>query len=106
MLRNARWKYHYYVRHEPELFDLENDPEETTNLAARADHCDIVQRMERELRAICDPEKIDRQAKADQAALIARHGGAQAAFDLGRAVAGGTPAPVSQPKAAPSGRSL
>jgi choline-sulfatase len=105
MLRNARWKYHHYVRHEPELFDLANDPEETVNLAARADHRDILQDMERELRAICDPEEVDRQAKADQAALIARHGGAKAAFDLGRAVAGGTPAPDSKPKeVATSGR--
>ena len=106
MLRDARWKYHHYVRHEPELFDLANDPEETTNLAARADHRDMLQDMERELRAICDPDEVDRQAKADQAALIERHGGAQAAFDLGRAVAGGTPAPVSKPEeVAASGRS-
>jgi choline-sulfatase len=61
--------------------------------------------MERALRAICDPEAIDRQAKIDQAALIERHGGAQAAFDLGRAVAGGTPAPsAKQSETATSGR--
>jgi choline-sulfatase len=96
MLRNGRWKYHHYVRHQPELFDLANDPEETTNVAARTDYADIVAAMELELRAICDPDDVDRQAKADQATLIARHGGAQAAFDLGRAVAGGTPAPISQ----------
>ena len=105
MLRNGRWKYHHYVRHEPELFDLANDPEETTNLAARTDHAGILAAMERELRTICDPDETDRQAKHDQAALIERHGGPQAAFDLGRAVAGGTPAPISQPKeAATSGR--
>src|SRR5690606_18676501 len=28
MLRKGRWKYHYYVGFRPELFDLENDPEE------------------------------------------------------------------------------
>lgn len=106
MLRNGRWKYHHYIRHEPELFDLANDPEETTNLAGRAEHHDPVVQMERALRALCDPEQIDREAKADQAALIARHGGAQAAFELGRAVAGGTPAPVRpQPETALSGRS-
>jgi choline-sulfatase len=106
MVRNGRWKYHHYVRHEPELFDLANDPEETTNLAARADHQAIVVEMERALRAICDPDGIDRQAKIDQSALIARHGGAQAAFELGRAVAGGTPAPIArQAETAIAGRS-
>ena len=33
MLRRGRYKYHYYVGFEPELFDLELDPEETTDLA-------------------------------------------------------------------------
>jgi len=97
MLRNGRWKYHHYVRHEPELFDLLNDPEETTNLARHPDHRDIVAQMERTQRGFCDPEQVDRQAKTDQAALIERHGGAQAAFELGRAVAGGTPAPFQRP---------
>jgi choline-sulfatase len=96
MVRDGRWKYHHYVRHQPELFDLANDPEETTNLAARAEYREVVVRMQRELRAICDPDAVDRAAKIDQAALIERHGGAQAAFELGRAVAGGTPAPVSE----------
>jgi choline-sulfatase len=105
MIRNGRWKYHHYIRHEPELFDLAGDPEETTNLARRKDHRAIVADMERALRAICDPEEIDWQAKIDQAALIARHGGAQAAFELGRAVAGGTPAPsAKQSETATSGR--
>ena len=78
------------------MFDLENDPEETRNLATVPGMKPIVAEFENALRAICDPELVDRQAKQDQAALIARHGGAEAAFELGRAVAGGTPAPTSQ----------
>jgi choline-sulfatase len=93
MLRNGRWKYNYYVRHIPELFDLEADPQETTNLAASPAHQEIVAQMERALRAICDPEAVDREAKKDQAALIERIGGQAAALDLGRVVAAGTPAP-------------
>ncbi len=93
MLRRGRWKYHHYVRHEPELFDLQDDPEETTNLALSADHRGVVAQMDSALRTICDPELVDREAKKDQAALIERIGGVSAAFSLGRAVAGGTPAP-------------
>ena len=93
MLRRGRWKDHHYVRHEPELFDLQDDPEETTNLASSADHRGVVAQMDSALRTICDPELVDREAKKDQAALIERIGGVSAAFSLGRAVAGGTPAP-------------
>ena len=28
MLRKGRWKYHEYIGFEPELFDLESDPDE------------------------------------------------------------------------------
>ena len=31
MLRKGRWKYHEYVGFEPELFDLETDPDEATD---------------------------------------------------------------------------
>jgi choline-sulfatase len=93
MLRRGRWKYHHYVRHAPELFDLETDPEETTDLATSPEHKTVLARMHDALLAICDPEAVDREAKRDQAALIERIGGAEAAFDLGRAAASGTPAP-------------
>ena len=33
--------------------------------------------FERELNAICDPVAVDREAKRDQSALIAAHGGVQ-----------------------------
>lgn len=93
MVRNGRWKYHYYVRHAAELFDLDTDPQETTDLAASPEHAGVLADMHGALLSICDPEAVDREAKRDQAALIERLGGAQAAFDLGRATASGTPAP-------------
>ncbi|MFZ5691716.1 MAG: sulfatase-like hydrolase/transferase [Pseudomonadota bacterium] len=93
MVRRDRWKYHYYVRHAPELFDLETDPEETVNLAASPEHSTVLARMHEALLAVCDPEAVDREAKRDQAALIERLGGPEMAFDLGRAAASGTPAP-------------
>lgn len=83
MLRCGRWKYHHYVAFEPELFDLETDPDELNDLAGRADFAGVVERMQHRLREICDPLATDRQAKADQAALIERYGGAEAAHLLG-----------------------
>lgn len=93
MLRKGRWKYHHYVRHRPELFDLDTDPEETTDLAQSASHAAVVADMNSMLRGICDPDLVDCEAKQDQAALIGRFGGAEAAFRMGGAAASGTPAP-------------
>ncbi|HRJ69021.1 MAG TPA: sulfatase-like hydrolase/transferase [Beijerinckiaceae bacterium] len=93
MLRRGRWKYHHFVRHRPELFDLATDPEETRDLAGTAECADVLADMERRLRAICDPEAVDRAAKRDQVALIERLGGKEAVFTMGKAVAGGTPPP-------------
>ncbi|MBU6257904.1 MAG: sulfatase-like hydrolase/transferase [Burkholderiales bacterium] len=92
MLRKGRWKLHYYVGHRPELFDLERDPEELQDLAPRADCAAVLAAMETELRRICDPEAVDARAKADQRALIERHGGAAVAATLG--AGGATPAPL------------
>ena len=59
MLRTGRWKYIHYVGFEPELFELETDPEETTSLAANPDFADVAESFDRRLRAICDPEATD-----------------------------------------------
>lgn len=92
MLRKGKWKYHYYVRFEPELFDLENDPEETCNLANDPAFQTVVADMDAELRKICDPEAVDTLAKADQGKLIERFGGRTKAFQFG--APGATPAPA------------
>lgn len=91
MLRTARWKYIHYVGFEPELFDLDADPGETTSLAADPAFAEVVKSFERRLRAICDPEATDAQAHADQAAMIEAYGGREAALKLG--APGATPAP-------------
>jgi choline-sulfatase len=90
MLRRGRWKYHHYVGFEPELFDLEDDPEETRNVARSAPA--RVREHEALLRRLCDPEAVDRAAKRDQAALVARFGGREKALLTG--TPGATPAPV------------
>ena len=91
MLRKGRWKYHEYVGFAPELFDLETDADEATNRAGDPSCAAIVADLGRDLRRIVDPEKADRQAKADQRALVERFGGRETAFRMG--TEGATPAP-------------
>lgn len=89
MLRRGRWKYHHYVGFTPELFDLEADPEELTDVAASCP--EIIAEYDALLRRICDPRETDRRAKADQAALVERFGGREKALATG--TLGATPAP-------------
>ena len=75
MLRDPRHKYVYYVGAPPQLFDLEADPEELTDLGT--DPAYVPQRtvFEARLRAILVPELVDKEAKADQARMAERYGG-------------------------------
>jgi choline-sulfatase len=91
MLKRGRFKYHYYVGFAPELFDLESDPEETTDLAGDPRHRDTLARFEAQLRSMLDPEEVDRRAKRDQAQLVKRFGGRDKALQTG--TPGATPVP-------------
>ncbi|KHN51911.1 sulfatase-like hydrolase/transferase [Pectobacterium fontis] len=91
MIRKGDWKYHYYVRHEAELFNLVSDPEETKNLINDPAYAAIREDLHAELLRICHPEETDQRAKIDQADLIARIGGLEKARLLGPK--GATPAP-------------
>jgi choline-sulfatase len=97
MLRKGPWKYHYYVRFRPELFNLDQDPEELSDLAARPEYAEVLRDMWRELRSICDPDEVDAQAKRDQAAFIDSLGGREVAANMG--VRGATPPPELGAKA-------
>lgn len=94
MLRKGRWKYHYYVRHRPELFDLQADPEELRDLAGDPAHAAVLREMHAALLEILDPEATDQRAKHDQRAMIERLGGPQRAATLG--APGATPAPHTE----------
>jgi len=91
MLRKGPWKYHEYVGYKSELFELDSDPDETVNRAGDPSCAKIVGELRQELRRIVDPAAADRQAKADQRALVERFGGREAAFRMG--TEGATPAP-------------
>jgi choline-sulfatase len=91
MLRRGRYKYHYYVGFDPELFDLDTDPEEARNLASDPKYTELLKDFEAQLRKICNPEAVDRRAKADQDALIEKFGGAEKARSIG--TPGATPVP-------------
>ncbi len=93
MLRRGRWKYVFYVGMPPQLFDLDADPLERVDLAERPEYAAVLAGFEAELRGICDPEAVDARAKADQAALVERHGGRLAVLARGSG-SGGTPPPA------------
>ena len=42
MIRHGRWKYIHHVGFRPELFDLEADPGETTDLAEQPDMAPVL----------------------------------------------------------------
>jgi choline-sulfatase len=91
MLRRGRYKFIHYLDMAPQLFDLESDPLERNDLAGDTAHAALLRDMDTRLREICDPEAVDRRAKADQAALVERHGGREAV--VSRGTFSGTPAP-------------
>jgi choline-sulfatase len=75
MLRDLRHKFVYYVDAPPQLFELELDPEELTDLGTASSQARQRAVLEARLRAILDPELIDREAKADQARMAGQFGG-------------------------------
>ncbi len=91
MLRRGSFKYIFYAGFEPELFDLKQDPDELNNLAADPAYENTLTRFEEQLRSILDPDAVDRQAKADQRALIDAFGGVELASRSG--TKNETPAP-------------
>jgi choline-sulfatase len=91
MLTQGKFKYHHYVGFAPELFNLEEDPQELRDLAHDPAHAQTVQAFEAKLRSMLNPEAVDRQAKNDQNDLVARHGGPEAVRKMGNP--GSTPTP-------------
>lgn len=78
MIRKGKWKYVFYVGYPPQLFDLESDPEELTDLGTNAEFETVRSECHEALLSICDPEEQNARAFKDQAARIAQHGGMEA----------------------------
>jgi choline-sulfatase len=96
MIRKGRWKYVHYVGMRPQLFDLESDPEEMSDLGENHEFADIIQELEGELRLICNPETVDKIAKSDQMEIIELNGGVEAVVKKGGF--GATPPPGVNPE--------
>jgi choline-sulfatase len=93
MIRKGRYKLVHYVGMPPQLFDLVADPEEMADLAGLPGYAATVSALQADLRGVCDPDAVDARAKADQAALVQRHGGRAAV--VRRGTFGATPPPGS-----------
>ena len=63
-IRNGSWKYVHYARYAPQLFDLSSDPDETEDLAGSKQHAAVLAECRAKLYSICDPDEVDRKAKA------------------------------------------
>ena len=57
MIRRGRWKYCHYVDMPDELYDLESDPQEMTNLAGTSDHAGQCRDLRTRLMAGWDPDR-------------------------------------------------
>jgi choline-sulfatase len=86
MIRKGRYKYVHYVGYEPQLFDLEADPDELRDLAREADYADVLAACRRELYAVCDPDEVNAQAFGYQQAKIEENGGRAALIEAGYSI--------------------
>lgn len=86
MIRDERYKYVYYIGYPPQLFDLQNDPNELRDLASDPSYADVLARGECQLRSLVDPEEVDRQAKEDQRHRIEAGGGTEVIISGGNKV--------------------
>ncbi len=93
MMRTLRHKLIYYVNAVPQLFDMQEDPEELRDLAADPVYAGLLAALIARLRTELDPEAADASAKAAQARMMQRHGG-EAAIRAKERIAY-TPPPVA-----------
>ncbi len=98
MLTDRRHKYIHYCGLPPQLFDLQNDPEELRDLLAQPVLGEATvataRRFSDALLARMDPDDVDRRAKARQAELIELFGGIEA-IRTNTGAGGFTPVPLA-----------
>jgi choline-sulfatase len=91
MLRWKRWKLIHYVDQAPQLFDLQEDPEELRDLAAEPACQATLRDLHARLRNVCEPCEVDSRARSRQRDLVKEVGGREAI--LARGDIGYSPAP-------------
>lgn len=65
MLVRGDFKYVYYAKERPSLFNIVDDPNEMTDLAMDPSYEGVLKSFEATLRTICDPDDVANQAKRD-----------------------------------------
>jgi choline-sulfatase len=93
MIRNERYKYVHFIDHRPQLFDLQEDPDEVRDLAGDLRYAEVLAACERELRSVVAPEAVDQEAKADQRRRLESAGGPDVVLSGGVKIPF-TPAPI------------
>jgi choline-sulfatase len=83
VFRRGKDKLVYHVGLPNQLFDLEADPGETTDLLEAGRGADVAAGLEDALRQILDPEEADARAKADQLRMVELRGGTRAILERG-----------------------
>lgn len=81
MIRMGKWKYVHYIGYPPQLFNLDDDPEELTDLGTNPELESVRLRLHEVLLGICDPDEQNAKAFRDQASRIAEHGGMEAVLN-------------------------
>jgi choline-sulfatase len=82
-IRHGQFKYVHYVKYQPQLFDLERDPDEAHDLSGDRRYDEILKQCEAKLRALLSPEEVDARAKKRQAEQLEKHGGRAAVIARG-----------------------
>ena len=96
MIRKDQYKYIHYAGYRPELYNLENDPEELNDISKEPESKETLIEYENILREMLDPEKTDKSAKKDQRELVESYGGRD--YLLKRGGINTTPAPGKKAK--------
>lgn len=71
MLANKKYKYIYYERDRPSLFDMETDPKELNDLALDPTYSEKLKEFEAKLNTMIDPVKVAQLARKDQGLITA-----------------------------------
>jgi len=82
-IRHGRFKYIHYARYDPQLFDLQSDPDELHDLAGDPEHADTLAECRARLLTMLDPDEVDRRARARQSELLEANGGREAVIARG-----------------------